>query len=210
MSRIQRSRIPRDIQRTLIANSVLAHRTQSEGGTHHPARFDTDSLPIGINNRCSFCISDKEYHFEDLRKTQHVIKGFGNRKTIDVMAGTLVWKWLDDDRKEHTFRIPNSFYVPSDKMRLLSPQHISQVLKQQGLGQFIETTEGKLCTLQWGDKCQYRKTIAVDPKTNVFTFDLAPGYDNFYAYCAQCAEANQDDDLFEEDLEAPTAMEATM
>ncbi|CAJ1936825.1 unnamed protein product, partial [Cylindrotheca closterium] len=210
MSRIQRSQIPRDIQRALIANSVLAHRTQSEGGTHHPARFDTDSLPIGIDNRCSFCISDKEYHFEDLRKTQHVIKGFGNRKTIDVMAGTLVWKWLDDDGKEHTFRIPNSFYVPSGKMRLLSPQHISQVLKKRGLGQFFETTEGKRCTLQWGDKCQYRKTIAVDPKTNVFTFNLAPGYDNFYAYCAQCAEANQDDDLFEEDLEAPTAMEATM
>lgn len=197
-------RIPPTVQRAIMANAALAHRTQTEGGTHQPARFDTDSETIGIDNRCSACISDKQYHFEDLRPSGHIIRGFGNSKTVDVMTGTLRWKWLDDDGREHTIRIPNSFYVPSGKMRLMSPQHVAQALSQQGRGTLTETTDGAQCVLTWGTRSQYRKTIPIDNKTNVFTFHLAPGFTNFFAYCAQCNLQHEDD------LEDPLALDATM
>ena len=109
------------------------------------------------------------------------------------MTGTLVWKWLDDDGRVHTFRIPDSFYVPSGKMRLLSPQHLSRALKKQGKDKFPQSTSNEVCTLDWGNNGQFRRTIPIDRKTNVFTFDLAPGYDNFCAYCAQCHQDEYDE-----------------
>ena len=78
------------------------------------AKFDTDSVSIGVDNRCSGCISHRIEDFEgQMTDTNKVVKGFGGTKTTNVKMGTIKWKWLDDKGSEHEFRIPQSYYIPS-------------------------------------------------------------------------------------------------
>ena len=90
-------------------------------------KFDTDAKPIGVDNRCSACISP---YIEDLigplEDTNKTIKGFAGARTNNPKIDTLRWQWLDDSGKMHTFKIPNSYYVPKCELRLLSPQHWAQ------------------------------------------------------------------------------------
>ena len=74
------------------------------------ASFDTDSGRVGIDNRCSSCMSNKSSNFDgELRPVKRVITGFGGSRTYTVMMGTIKWKVEDDSGKVHTFRIPNSY-----------------------------------------------------------------------------------------------------
>ena len=43
--------------------------------------------------------------------------------------------------------------------------------------------------LTWG---KFTKIIPLDPAANVATFDSAPGFSKFYAFCTQVGEANDD------------------
>ena len=89
--------------------------------------FDTDSDSIGIDNRCSACISNVIDDFVgSVTESKRTIKGFGGNRVTNLMMGTILWKWEDDDGKIHQFKIPNSYYVPSGGVRLLSPQHWAQ------------------------------------------------------------------------------------
>jgi hypothetical protein len=66
------------------------------------ANFNTDAATIGVDNRCTACISDKREHFVgELIPGQKVIKGFHGCKTTEVMSGTIQWKWLDTNGLEH-------------------------------------------------------------------------------------------------------------
>ena len=89
--------------------------------------YDSDSAIVGIDNRCSACISHIKSDFNGtLKKTTKVIQGFGGHTTSNLMQGTLYWAWDDDQGIKHTMVIPNSFYSPTGGMRLLSPQHWAQ------------------------------------------------------------------------------------
>ena len=109
--------------RTHLVHHAVA--MQASKGKHSiETCFDTDSASIGLDNRASACISHQSADFVGpLRESNRVIKSFGGGKTKSPMIGTLKWKWLDDDGKEHVAIIPNSYYVPEGKVRLLSPQH---------------------------------------------------------------------------------------
>ena len=55
-------------------------------------RFDTDSDPIGVDNRCSACISHIPQEFVgDLINSNRTIKGFADSKTSGIQIGTLLW-----------------------------------------------------------------------------------------------------------------------
>ena len=155
----------------------------------HDALFDMDSAEIGIDNRCSGCISHVATDFVgQLHKSDKSIRGFGGTKTLKVMTGTLKWKWTDDNGKEHKFLIPNSYYVPHGGVRLLSPQHWAQTrvshVERHATG---ERTGPKDCTLYWKTgKVHYSKTVPLDTKgANLATMHLAPGYSTFSAFCAE-------------------------
>ena len=148
--------------------------------------FDTDSATIGMDNRCSACISSVIEDFDaPPQPCGRVIKGFGGTRNSQVMQGQIVWRWLDDNGLVHQFRIPNSYFVKTEEVtRLLSPQHLSQELKRQGLGNASETTTDSKCVLSWSG-AKFKLTIPLDPSSNVATFRLAPGYERFMAFCAQ-------------------------
>jgi Reverse transcriptase (RNA-dependent DNA polymerase) len=187
----QRRRIasasPRLSRMTITAMSVLAMQVNAIS-TEREARFDTDSASIGIDNRCTACISHCQNDFEPgtLKPSQRIVKGFGGARVTDVQVGTLKWSWEDDRGIVSTFRIPNSYLVPSGKVRLLSPQHWAQtqVRQRSDMGKCGERTDGSKCILYW-DSGNSARTISLGKKDNVATFSLAPGYSNYEAFCCE-------------------------
>ena len=95
LSRIHRLSSHKHI-RTLLVNEVIAMQAHMSKHTTN-ASFDTDSGPVGIDNLCSGCISNKSSNFDGkLRPVKQVIKGFGWSHTYNVMRGIIKWKVEDD------------------------------------------------------------------------------------------------------------------
>ena len=81
---------------TLLVNEVIMMQAHMSKHTTN-ASFDTDSGTVGIDNRCSGCMSNKSSDFDGkLRPVKRVIKGFGGSHTYNVMMGTIKWKVEDD------------------------------------------------------------------------------------------------------------------
>ena len=80
--------LPKQVQRAILVNHAVAYSAKSPFGDSS-ARWDSDSMAVGMDNRCSACISDKVEHFEDLRPCDRIIKGFRGTRTTNVMIGTL-------------------------------------------------------------------------------------------------------------------------
>jgi hypothetical protein len=100
-------------RRRLYTMTVLAMNVQATIASERYTPFDTDTAFVGIDNRCSGCISHDPSDFVGpLKPSGKVIKGFGGSRTTNVHMGTLGWTWEDDQGAKHTFTIPNSYYVP--------------------------------------------------------------------------------------------------
>ena len=195
----------RKLFKKLIVNEAInvMGATNSKGERVHDniARFDTDSAKIGIDNRCSACISHCIDDFEGpVRRVNRAIKGFGGERVMEVFQGTIVWKWCDNNDMVHRFKIPNSYYVPEGKVRLLSPQHWartqvgSSVKEREGTG---EKTLAHKTILFWGNG-RYQLDVYLGAQDNVATFYLAPGFKKFGLYCQECKidyDATMDDPL---------------
>lgn len=195
----------------LYAMSVIAMSAAQTKCTQMGTPFDTDSEPVGIDNQCSGCITHVRSNIPgDVVECKRAIKGFGGTQTFNIWSGTIHWKWDDDNGVTHTMIIPNSYYVPNGQLRLLSPQHWAQQRtgndKRGGAGERMDATE---VILYWNNK-QNTKTVPLDVTgNNVATFNLAAGYDNFHAYCAEAglddvkaqdADPLTNDDLMAEDV----------
>jgi hypothetical protein len=88
----------------------------------HVPQWDTNSVIIGIDNRCSGCMSHEAADFTgELKDCKRVIKGFGGTRHYNIKVGTLKWHWEDDHGRIHKFTIPHSYFVPEGGVRLLSP-----------------------------------------------------------------------------------------
>lgn len=148
--------------------------------------FDSDSRLIGIDNRCTACIShdirDFVGHVED---TNIKMRGYAGTRTKPLKRGTLRWSWSDDTGKVFKFHIPNSYYCPQGKVRLLSSQHWAKVQRdfKPRAGTTITTTHESI-DLRW-DQRRYKLTVPLGRNDNVATFHLASGMEQYYAYCTQ-------------------------
>ena len=149
------------------------------------ATFDTDSKIIEVDNRCLLRIlNDPSDFITELKPCGRSIKGFGGARTNNVMAGALKWRWCDDNRKIHSFTIPNSYYTESVDNRLLSPQNWAKIQRdksEQGTGEFTNSNTCKM----YLDKGKYSMTIPLTSSTNVSNIHIAPGYNRYSQYCQQ-------------------------
>ena len=180
-----------------IAMVTMTSPVAKQSPSEREVFFDTDSGPVGIDNRCSVCISHRIDDFNGpLRDTKRAIKGFGGTRTTSIKVGTIIWKWADDEGKVHKFVIPNSLYVPSANARLLSPQHWAQEQRDnhptEGTG---SETNSKQVTLFWNQR-KHRLTVPLSEHNNCATFHLAPGYSKYVAFCA---ESGVDIDTYDQD-----------
>ena len=159
-------------------------------------KFDTDTKPIGVDNRCSACILP---YIEDfigpLEDTNKTIKGFTEARTNNPKTGTLRWQWSDDSGKMHTFDIPNSYYVPECELQLLSPQHWAQTRSHVDRATTHCITSSINIYLRWtkGDE-NYELTLPLNKKgANVGTLYSHPGYIKCDLFC-QAADIKLTDD----------------
>ena len=118
-----------------------------------------------------------------------VIKGIAGTRVTKIKQGTLKWRWDDNEGKTHTFLIPQSYFVPTGGVRLLSPQHWAQHLRSKPNQEGVTTTYKNKVVVTW-QGCT--KTVQLDDKTNVASFNLSPGYTKFQAFCAECGEEDED------------------
>jgi hypothetical protein len=171
--------------RKIIVLMILAHQAEHEmRSSERKMRFDSDSSTIGIDNRCSRTISGFIDDFiGPLRDTKQRIQGFYGAETRQVKIGTIRLQWDDDDGARHEFKINNAVYVPGCNVRLLSPQHWAQSLKDS-TGQTGCWTNHKESVLRW-NKGKSVKTVPIDDRYNVSTFELASGYNKYMNFLAQ-------------------------
>ena len=166
---------------------VIAASSLDLSGPNQSNMFDSDSALIGIDNRCTACISpDLSDFIEPPEPVDTTLIGFGGAPTTGLRKGTVKWTWTDDTGNQHDHIIPDSYYVPQATVRLLSPQHWISTLPGPGSCQ----TYANHTTLHWGN---YTKTTYMDSK-GVFTFTLAPGFQQFLAYMAVATDDPHADD----------------
>ena len=123
------------------------------------------------------------------------IKGFAGARTDNPKRGTLRWQWADDVGKKHTFEIPNSYYVPSCELRLLSPQHWAQTRNTADRETTRCITSSKNVYLRWtlGEE-NYELTLPLNKRgSNVGTLYSHPGYNKYDLFC-QSADITIADD----------------
>ena len=183
-------------ERNILANVALACPAKQTTTQERIIKFDTDAKPIGVDNRCSACISP---YIEDfigpLEDTNKTIKRFAGARTNNPKSGTLCWQWSYDSGKIHTFEIPNSYYVPSCELRLLSPQHWAQTRKPVDRETTRCITSSVNIYLQWtnGDE-NYELTLPLNKRgSNVGTLYSHPGYNKYDLFCQAAAITIADD-----------------
>jgi hypothetical protein len=167
---------------TLRQTSDNIHDNKPQLDVFESITFDTDSAHPGVDNRCTACIS---YCLDDFiappTSSKKYIVGFGGNTTRDLKIGTLKWTWLDYYDKSHAHLIPNSYYVPSSGIRLLSPQHWIQHLPPHLQGTEYYNTFQYRVVLQWGF---FQHTV---PLTDINCATLLMKSENtkFNAFCSQ-------------------------
>ena len=158
--------------------------------------FDTDAKPIGVDNRCSACISPYIDDFiGPLEDTTKTIKGFAGARMDNPKMGTLRWHWADESGKRHTFEIPKSYYVPSCELSLLSPQHWAQTRNAGDRETTRCITSSTNMYLRWtqGEE-NFELTLPLNKRgSNVGTLYSHPGYSKYNIFCQAAAISIADD-----------------
>ena len=88
------SRSSRGIQHFVVNDTRISKSTSSRALhlSKFTTVFDTDSNAIGIDNRCSACLShDIDDFVGPVTNTNRRIKGFGGETLLNVYIGTIIW-----------------------------------------------------------------------------------------------------------------------
>jgi len=157
--------------------------------------FDTDSLPLRVDNCTSKTMSNKVEDFVGpFKDVNQKVKGIGGTVLDGIKEATFKLNIEDDQGRVHQILIPGSLYVPKGRVRLLSPQHWAQTAKDnkpKPRGTYCGTYDD--CIELWWDQRQYTRTVPLDQYgTNTGTIHTAPGYDRFANFCEQCGQAAED------------------
>ena len=176
----------------MVPHEIAAMYTDKEGEQTRPTHCDSDSYDIGIDNHATSCMTPDKSDFIDKPKQVTVrVKGIAG-KLAAAYKGTVMWQIQDDQGGVHKMRIPNAYYVPSLPLRLLSPQHLAQVMRK-----YEKTEDGTCChtyhnrvVLKWQDQ-SYTKTVTLG-RANVATMRSAPGFSTYQAFATRCDVTDSD------------------
>jgi hypothetical protein len=158
-------------------------------GTKRPRLFDTDTFPIKVDNCASRTTSpfEKDFVAGTLKRIRGCsVEGYTVQTMMVTREGTVQWMFENNKGKVREVKITNSYLVPNSKVRLLSPQHWAQQVKdhyptRQGTWNATDNNE---IEIQW-DQRKNTKEMPVDPnKTDVVTLRTATGCSKFQAFAA--------------------------
>ena len=121
------------------------------------------------------------------------IVGFTGGQTLAAFLCTLQWDIEDDEGVSHKIILPNTLYSPEAPFHMLSPQHWSQIDKDdlpQPKGTWCATYDNSV-VLEWQQR-KYSRTVLLDPGTNVATFRSALGYNRFKAFVYELNNSHEE------------------
>jgi hypothetical protein len=107
-----------------------------------------------------------------------LVKGFNGTYSA-ARIGTFWWPILDDEGVRHVLQIPDTYFVASCPMRLLSPQHYSQQIHDHR-GTY-STNFGDQVVFVFHMK-KFQVTIPLSPSSNVGILRSAPGHQVFSCF----------------------------
>jgi hypothetical protein len=127
-----------------MTSCYVTPSVQGDSSHGNEIRYEEDSFQIAIKNCASTCFTNSMQDFcEKSLKIRKTVQGLG--KVLITYKGTVLWSMLDDQGRQHDFKIPNVHYHPPLPFRLLSPQRIAQVRKDlAGTGTITSHTHVKL------------------------------------------------------------------
>ncbi len=158
---------------------VHAHCAHAGPPVAHRAVFDSDSYDILVDGGATASITNCLNDFvTPPTKTTIRIKGF-NGTSSTARIGTVKWPILDDHGVRHVLHIPDTYYVASCPMRLLSPQHYSQQI-QDHRGTYSTNYGDQVLFVFHGG--QFQATLPLSPTTNVGIIRSAPGHRVFSCF----------------------------
>ena len=171
---------------------ACAMSSEMYGSGRKIAKFDTDSYPIKVDNCATRSISPHIKDFVDVPvkcRRYPGLKGI-NGNISEIYRGTIRWYIPDDTGKVHEITLPDSFYIPKARSRLLSPQHWAQIARDhrpRRRGTWSGTYDDAI-ELYWQQR-KYTLTVPLDPEsTNTGTIFSAPGFESFHASCTEIDE----------------------
>ena len=145
----------------------------------HRALFDSDSFDILVDGGATASISNCLGDFIRPPTTTDIrIKGFNGTYSA-ARIGTVRWPILDDEGVKHVLQIPDTYFVASCPMRLLSPQHYSQQINDHR-GTY-STNFGDQVVFVFHQK-KFQVTIPLNPSSNVGIIRSAPGHQVFSCF----------------------------
>lgn len=167
-----------------------ADQARSIPATSTKVQFDTDSHQVKVDTGCSVSLSGVLDDFVPgtLKPAPPglSIQSYGGTKVPVTHKGTIRCRVEDDSYITRELLLPRSLYVPSTETRLLSPQHLAQVVDSPNVGTSNRTKTTMFSNhilLQW-TKNKHKKTISLD-SNNIGTLYTSPGYTNAQAFHAK-------------------------
>jgi hypothetical protein len=149
--------------------------------------FDSDSFDILVDGGATSSISNNLDDFVSPPRPSRIrVQGF-NGTTSATQVGTVKWTVLDDSGLRRTLTIPKTYYVPDCPLRLLSPQHYSQVTNDYR-GTY-STNFGDHVLFVWNRR-QFKATLPLSAHTNVGILRSAPGHRLFSAAVGRCQDSS--------------------
>jgi hypothetical protein len=145
----------------------------------HRALFDSDSFDVLVDGGATASISNCLADFIQPPTTTNIhIKGFNGTYSA-ARIGTVWWPILDDEGVRHVLQIPDTYFVASCPMRLLSPQHYSQQIHDHR-GTY-STNFGDQVVFVFHKK-KFQVTLPLSPSSNVGIICSAPGHQVFSCF----------------------------
>jgi hypothetical protein len=147
--------------------------------------LDTDSHTLIVDNGCSASITNCiDNYVSPPWRVRANIEGYSG-STSATHVGTVHWKIEDDLGCTHSILLPNTYYSPHCKHRLLCPQHWAQSAKDDHPhpnGTWCATYADSI-VLYWSQQ-QYQRTVKLLPNTNVGVIHMVPGIQQYARKCS--------------------------
>jgi hypothetical protein len=166
--------------------------------------LDTDPYDILIENGCSQSITNNLQDYSKPPKLSDMrIRGF-NENTTQTKVGSVSWRIHNVNGRIHCIQLPDTYYSPHAKSRLLSPQHWARMAKN-GRGTKC-TTYHDANILEW-DNQKFKRTIPINHNTrNVGIITTPAGKGKYLHECEKYDKAHQVIEFsttFEKDVHLP-------
>ena len=113
------------------------------------------------------------------------IKGFAGGKALVTIWCTIKWHMEGGNGRVHTVLLPNSLYSKAAPFRRLLSQHWAQQANDhqpKREGTWRGTLSNRVELEQWSQQ-NFKRTVLLDPTSNMALFHTAPSYDEFEASC---------------------------